>query len=240
MINLNCIKADVKQIIREPILIIFVFIPVYIFVLIKLGILYLAPYLLHTTGFDLSNYHTYILAASLIMIPNMLGTVFGFLMLDERDGHITELMVITPIGYNGYIFNRLLLPMLGCFIYTFLGYIFLSITYVPTLQLCLLAFLLSIESLLIGITLFNIADNKVKGLTLAKALSLLALFALADLVNEPVVSLVASFFPFYWITQVIQNPLWEAGSIFNSIMAILIHVCWLLIYFKIINNRSTI
>lgn len=240
MINSGCLKADIKQILREPILVIFVFLPVLIFGVLKLGILYLIPYLHTATGFDLSYYTNYILAVSLIMIPNMLGTVFGFLMLDERDGHITELMVITPIGYTGYIFNRLLLPMLGCIIYTFLGYLILDIYSVPWMQLLLLAFLLGIESLLIGITLFNLADDKVKGVTYAKALSLVTLFALADLIDEKWVSLLASFFPFYWITQVINNPIGKDGAIINSFMAILVHVSWLLIYLKLINNRSSI
>lgn len=238
MVNINCLKADCKQILREPILIIFIFIPLFLFVILKKAIVYLMPYIDSFAKFDLSNYYNYVLAVSFIMISSMLGTVFGFLMLDERDGHITELMIITPIGYTGYIFNRIFLPMVFSIFYTILGYYILNIYHISFIRLLLLAFLIGIETLLIGLTLFNLADDKVKGLTYSKALSIVTLFALADLINKSFISFIAALFPFYWISKVINSPLNQGNSLVNIFLAIIVHVIWLIIYLKLVNSKS--
>lgn len=34
----------------------------------------------------------------LALTPFMVGTLTGFLMLDEKDGNVTELILVTPVG----------------------------------------------------------------------------------------------------------------------------------------------
>lgn len=63
------------------------------------------------TGLDLFQYADYILVFVLLMVAGMSGIVTGFMMLDEKDGRIAELLSVTPLG-QGYLMNRLLFS--GC------------------------------------------------------------------------------------------------------------------------------
>ena len=60
------------------------------------------------------------------MIFLMVGTATGFMMIDDKDGKIFELMQITPLGRKGYLFNRLLLPVAITFIYSLAGWLLLD------------------------------------------------------------------------------------------------------------------
>lgn len=219
LFNINQVKADFKQIFRDPILILFMFLPLLIFIIFKLLIVFLVPFI----SFEISNYLMYILAFSFIMSPQMLGTVAGFLMIDDRDAKIYELMSITPLGYSGYIIHRLSIPMVFAVFYTILGYYILNIYPLNKSSLFLIAILMGIEGIITSLILFNLADDKVKGLTISKAMGIFPLMALADLLNIKWISYLSHLFPFYWITKIIQSP----SNLTNLFTATLIHFLWL-------------
>ena len=97
------LKADIKVISREPILLLFMVLPVIMFIVFRGIISFGEVYLYKLTNIVLWDYYGYILAGILLITPSMLGTVAGFLMIDERDIKINELISVTPIGYIGYI-----------------------------------------------------------------------------------------------------------------------------------------
>ncbi len=215
--------ADIKRLLREPILAIIFFVPLLALTAIKLMLLFGMPILYRETGFDLTPYYGYILSIVLFISPMMLGAVTGFIMIDDRDERITDLISITPLGYWGYLGNRLLLPFLSSILYTLLGYSILDINELDGLRLSLLSLMMGIESIIVGLILFLISDNKVKGLTYAKGLSGLMVTALADLAHIPWLSVLCGFLPFYWVCRLIVQPL----SIFTIIMLLLVHGFWL-------------
>jgi len=179
MLNQTAVKADFQLIFREPILIIFMILPLFIISIVKLLITYGVPLLFQYTGFDLRPYYGYVLAMALLMAPLMLGTVCGFLMIDDRDARIFELMSVTPLGYPGYIIMRSLIPFSAAFIYTIIGYYLIDIYHVNLSLLIYTAFLNSLSGVFIGLFLFAFAGDKVKGVTYSKGLSMLNVLAAA-------------------------------------------------------------
>jgi hypothetical protein len=71
--------------------------------------------------------------------------------------------------------------------------------------------------------LFSFADDKVKGLTFAKALNALSLFAFTDLLSLRWLTVLSGFFPPYWITMVVQYP----HSFLTYGLALLVNLGWL-------------
>jgi fluoroquinolone transport system permease protein len=167
------------------------------------------------------------------MIPAMLGTVMAFLMIDERDGKVAELMAITPAGYNGYVFNRFFMPCVLTVLYTIIGYFILD-GGIKTgfLEAVYLAFLGGVEAVIIGLMLFRFADDKVKGIAYSKGLTLFELAAFADLFGMPWLSIVCSLFPFYWIARLIN----DGFGIVNVILAGTVHALWVFIVYSIRNR----
>lgn len=223
MLQLIHFKNDTKQMMRDPIMAILLFAPLFLIIVFKLLVLLLPPFLNAKFGFDVAPYAPYILSFVLLVSSGMLGIVTGFMMLDERDGHISELMEITPLGRSGYLVNRLSFTSILSFIYTVVGISVLNLHDMPLFSTVFLALLSAIYTAITGLLLFTWGDDKVKGLTLAKALNSLVLFAFTDLFSLKWLTFISWFFPPYWFTVIIKSP-WSLSGIGT---ALFVHIGWL-------------
>lgn len=234
--NFEHIKNDFKQLFREPIMLLLFCLPIFIFVFFKVIIRLVIPRFSYYLPFELSDYYHYVFAFTLVLVPSMLSIVTGFLMIDDRDGHISELMSITPLGRSGYLFNRLSFSFIATILYTIIGYFMLNIYKLSLPALFLIAILLGLFSMTISLILFVLAPDKVKGLTYAKGLNMLMLFTLTDLLEMNWLNQLSKLFPTYWITQVIKNPL----SLNVFFIAFLVHILWLTAILWVDYKRSII
>lgn len=199
-------KTDLKKLFREPIMALLFLFPLLLAIIFKLLLLFLVPWLSSLMEIDITQNVPYILSCILILSPGMLGVVMGFMMLDDKDGNITQLMSVTPLGLSGYIIMRLTFVFVSTFIYTLFTYAVLGMYLIPIAALLYITLLLSLYGSMIGMILFSVSTDKVKGLTYAKPLNLMFVFALANLIDIPWVQILASLFPTYWITKIISQP----------------------------------
>lgn len=202
---------------------ILLFAPLLLITVFKLLEIFLVPFLAAKTGFDLAPYSVYILSFILLMNSGMLGIVTGFMMLDERDGNISQLLEVTPLGRGGYLINRLTFASLLSIIYCFISIAVFNQPALPFFTLVLLSALSAIYTAIIGLLIFSGADDKVKGLTFAKGLNTLVLFAFTDLFALSWLTFISWFFPPYWITLIIKSPC----SIAVASVGLLVHASWL-------------
>jgi hypothetical protein len=223
MIQITLFKNDIKQIMRDPIMAILLFAPLLLISVFKILEIFLFPFLAAKVGFDLIPYSAYILSFILLMNSGMLGIVTGFMMLDERDGNISQLLEITPLGRGGYLINRIAFASLLSIIYCLLSFAIFAQPMLPLFTIVLLSALLAIYTAIIGLLIFSGADDKVKGLTFAKGLNTLVLFAFTDLFALRWLTVLSWFFPPYWITLIIKTP----HSLTIAGIALLVHVFWL-------------
>jgi len=223
MIQITLFKNDLKQIVRDTIMTLLLFAPLFLIVVFKLLELFLVPYLAAKAGFDILPYFPYVLSFVLLMNSGMLGIVTGFMMLDERDGNISQLLEITPLGRSGYLINRLAFASILSIIYGFIGIAVFKLPNLTFISIVLLSVLSAFYTAIIGLLIFSGAEDKVKGLTFAKGLNTLVLFAFTDLFALPWLTFLSWFFPPYWITMIIKAP----HSLFAIYLAIIIHVAWL-------------
>ena len=219
------LKTDFKRLLREPVMALLFMVPLIIPVIFRILLNYGVPLLQRFVIFNLTPYYIYLMSFVLIIVPSLLGIVMGFMLLDDKDGHIAELMSITPLGINRYIAIRLGFVSLFTFTYMFFSYYVFQIVPIPFTTLFYLAILLSIHGALIGLMLFLLADDKVKGMTYAKGLTIVIVFAFADLLKLDWVRGVAMMFPPYWITHIIMDP----GEITALAAGAASHLFWLFI-----------
>lgn len=235
MLQITHLRNDLKQIMRDPIMAALMLAPLLLIALFKLIVVLLVPFILTRTGFDASPYMEYVFVFVIMMCGALLGIVTGFMMIDERDGHISELMSVTPLGREGYLFNRLLFAAASSFFYSVLGYFVLKIVELPVITVLFTSLLASNYSVIIGLLIFSFADDKVKGLTFAKAINALSLFAFTDLFSLRWLTVLSWFFPPYWITQVVRFP----HSFLNYGLALLVNLGWLVLLIRHYWKRET-
>jgi fluoroquinolone transport system permease protein len=223
MIQITLFKNDLKQIVRDTIMALLLFAPLFLIVAFKLLELFLVPFLAAKTGFDIMPYFLYVLSFVLLMNSGMLGIVTGFMMLDERDGNISQLLEITPLGRSGYLINRLAFASIVSIIYGFIGIAVFKLPDLTFFSIVFLSVLSAFYTAIIGLLIFSGAEDKVKGLTFAKGLNTLVLFAFTDLFALPWLTFLSWFFPPYWITMILKSPL----SLLVYSTALFVHMVWL-------------
>lgn len=223
MLQVIHLKNDFKQIFRDPIMAVLMLAPLLLITAFKLMVIYLVPFILSRFGFDLSPWLYYVYVFVVMMCGALLGIVTGFLMIDERDGKIAELMSVTPLGRGGYLFNRLLFAATLSVFYSVLTYYALDIVSLPFITVLFVSLLAANYSIIIGLLIFSFADDKVKGLTFAKAINALSLFAFTDLLGLKWLTVLSWFFPPYWITQLVQSP----HSLYIYGLTLFVNLAWL-------------
>ena len=209
MIKVSYLKSNIHQLIKEPIVTIMFILPYIISIIFKLIIVYIIPILESNFNLDIADYKGYILSFVFIISATMIGIVMGFLMLDDKDGKIIELLRVTPLGLKGYLTVRFSFSFISTFSSIIIGYYILNIFYIKLFSLIFITGILSTVSIIIGLLFFLVATDKVKGLTYAKGLNIIVIFGLSDLLKGEFIHYISLPFPTYWITRVLiyQNEL---------------------------------
>lgn len=231
--NSHAIVSDLKKLLREPLMLLFMVVPFLAIAAVKALLIFGTPLLVRYTGFDLTPYLGYIEGFMVLLSPGMLGAVTAFMMIDERDGGIYTLMSVTPIGFSGYIANRLVMPFVLSMAYTLISHLILNLVAVSAVSLFAVMLLSGLQAISTALVLFSIADDKVKGLTLAKMLDSLMITSAADLLGIPWVSVLSGVLPFYWTTKFMIAPQ-SAGIL---LLGIAVNAAWVGIALMIADKR---
>ncbi|OCL26462.1 hypothetical protein U472_10720 [Orenia metallireducens] len=225
---LTLFKNDLKNIIREIMLIYIMSGPIILATLIRYGVPILRERFIEKV--DLVNYYPLITGYFILFVPILIGMVSGFLLLDERDEGVVQALVLTPLSKRGYIIYRIFMPMLISLIYILILTPFLGLVEVPVLNLIVVALLSMFESPITALFLTVFAGNKVEGLAFSKGLGLFMMAPLARLI-ESRWTVLARLIPFYWAVESFL-VIGEKGFYFNILIGLLIHLLLLFVLLK--------
>lgn len=175
-------------------------------------------------GFDLGPYYLLLVSFLPIMVTGMIGTVVGFLLLDQRDDQTMAALLVTPLSLGDYLryrmtmllalavaFSSITVPLTGLIETTPLQLVVSSIVAAP---------LAPIYALFFG----TFAGNKVQG------------FALAKVVGIVIIPCIAAYFvigpwqnafglvPHYWSLKVFW--LFDAGAVAAALAYAVTGLAW--------------
>jgi fluoroquinolone transport system permease protein len=228
-IIINSLKADIKFILRDPMLLFAMLAPIMVIIFLRLVFPQISMFILLKTGFQLDRYYSLVAITMVPIIPMLFGLVYAFILLDESDSHILQVISVTPAGKKNFLYMRMLVP-------AFLGFIMVLVSIfltnpVPSegwLRTLFIAFILSIQSSFVFLFIGSLAGNKVEGLALSKFYGIFFIALPAGLLLHHPWNYFAFFSPLYWsgCAWVCSNPveslIYGAISVFISIGCILI------------------
>jgi fluoroquinolone transport system permease protein len=152
---------------------------------------------------------SYILAGIALMMPGaILGWIYGFLLLEDRDDNVLMAIEITPLGKTGFIVWRLA----SVFALAFTLNAVMAPLMLPgngAIAAVGLVILASLHALTTALFLLAFAANKVEGLALTKLVNIALLAPLLALLPAPWRWLAAPIPPF-WLGEMLafgENPL---------------------------------
>lgn len=218
------LKNDVRQIVREPLMLMLLIMPLILVVALFLIKMFVWGWLDGLVEIDLGQYVGYIDVMAIMTQSLLIGSVLGFLMLDEKDAKILQLLVVTPIGFLGYLIRRSILPILSNLFSVIITFLALQVKLSIIAYIVVLIFCIS-ESLMIGFLLMSFAEDKIKGLTLVKGMGVLFVFGFAELIPIRMIQWLGKIVPYYWNAQVIlHDELWMmgVGLLLHTILLLLI------------------
>ncbi len=217
-------RSDVKLIGRDRFLIFMFIFVVYIAVVLRYGLPWLNTYLADnrvmpgdTIPIPLSDIYPLLIAYMAFYTGALLvGTVFGFVLLDEKDHNTLTAMLVTPVPLSQYALYRAGLPAVLALFIVLGEVLFINQALLPLWQLLLIsagaAFTAPIASLFFAI----VAENKVAGFAYAKFVGISGWSILIGFfVPEPWQWLIGVFPPFwvskaYWMALEGQSLWWLA------------------------------
>ena len=165
-------------------------------------------------SFRLSDFFPLLIAYNGIFLgAGLVGGIFAFILLDERDNDTLKALLVTPVRVEHYLAYRVGLPAVIGFVMVIVTVLIINQALPPLHVLVLIAAGASLLAPIASLFFASVAQNRVQGLALTKFIGLAGVFVLvAWFIPEPYQWIVGLFPPFwinkaYWMALA-GNPYW--------------------------------
>lgn len=201
--------VDAKSIRRDSFLIFMFGFVVVIAIVLRWGMPWLNNYLIDagvlpsaTIPQSLADYYPLLVAFMCIFQGSLIvGAIFGFMLLDEKDDNTLLAMMVTPVPLWQYVLYRVGLPAIFAFAIVIMMVLFVGQALIPIWQLVLIAIGAAVTAPIGSLFYGTFAANKVQGFAIAKFVGVAGWIILgAWFVSEPWQWLFG-LFPPYWISK---------------------------------------
>jgi fluoroquinolone transport system permease protein len=231
--------AEIKQIRRDPMLRWMIFLPLVIALAARGVIPLIFERLAAALPFPLMPYYPAIMGFVLATLgPSLVGYVIGFLLLDQRDeGSLTALLV-TPLSLARYLTYRLMWPMLAGVVVTAIILPLSGLVKLNGVGLVLVGVSAAANAPLYALALATFASNKVQGMALMKASSVITLPPLIAFFLPQTWQWPFALFPTYWQARFFWSVTGDGscGGLF-LVASIAYQILLLLLLFRLFYRR---
>jgi len=231
-IILNSFKADIKFIARDPMLLLAILAPFMLILFLRLVFPLISDFIYIKTAFQLHIYYTIAAITMVSIVPMLFGMAYAFILLDENDLHILQVIAVTPAGKKNFLYMRMIVP-------AFLSFIMVLFTIVLTnpvptegwLRTVYVSLLLAVQCPFVFLFIGSLAGNKVEGLVLSKFYGIfLVAVPLGLLLHHPW-NYFAFFSPLYWVSWAWVTSI-PAESLLYGAISMIITLGGILIFFS--------
>jgi len=196
--------VDLKSVSRDSMLLLISAGSLVLALAMRYGVPFATPHLQRLLSVDLADYTPLLMSFVLLIAPGMVGSLVGFLILDERDDGTLTALLVTPVSLSSYLLYRIGLPVVVAFLVTLLAVPIAGLLTIPFGPLVVAAALASLSGGIVALAVTALASNKVEGFGVLKILQgLQALPLVAWFLPTPwqwLVGIVPTYWPAaaYW------------------------------------------
>ena len=219
---------DLRSIARDPLLRWMVVLTPALGLLFRFAVPPTAVVLRERLGFDLAPYETLLASFLPLAVAGMVGTVLGFLLLDQRDDQTLIALLVTPLSLTDYLRYRVFVLVPPCVALTCVAVPLAGLVETSPLQLVVAAFVAAPLAPIYALFLGAFAANKVQGLALVKAAGIVLLPAVGSYFVSGRWQIAFGLLPHYWPLKVFW--LFDAGAVaaalLHGVVGLLWQPCW--------------
>ena len=233
MRTLTIVKTDLKNIFRDPSLIMIFIAPVLILVMLRY-----VPSLIESYFPVAYEYRPLILGAFCLTVSALASFLLTFVMLDEKDQELFQVFRVLPFTFPKLTLLRIWTMLTIGFVFCLLlitgsGLIALSIP-----QILILSLLSSLSGPGNALLIVSIANNKIEGATYFKLLNMFILAPLAGMFITGPLKYLLGIIPFFWVFIAFMN--YDSPSLFYlySGIGFVSHLLFLGITFRLFLRKN--
>ena len=131
----------------------------------------------------------------------LVGTMFGFMLLDEKDDNTLRAMLVTPVPLGDYLKYRLGVPTVIAFASTLAQFYLLGFELVSFGQAVLLSAAASLTAPIVALFYATAAANKVQGFAMSKFTALAGMVIVFGYFASPGTQWFFGLFPPFWVSK---------------------------------------
>lgn len=185
--------ADLKKIFRDKTLLLFLLTPILLILFVR----YFVPFI--TTRYpEAAEYHVMIMMFASAQTAIMFGFISSFIILDEKDENVLQVIRILPITPSYFIFFRLIFAALFSFAGAFSMIAFSGIAFPGWSFAFLLSIQYALTAPLITLVVSTYAKNKIEGMAFFKGVDLILLVPVLSFFIDSWARYLFGIVPVFW------------------------------------------
>ncbi|HEU4767488.1 MAG TPA: hypothetical protein VFS77_08930 [Pyrinomonadaceae bacterium] len=203
--------------------------------LFRFGIPSVAELLRRQLNFDLVAYYPLLMSFLPLILATMIGSVVGFLLLDQRDDQTLSALLVTPLSLSDYLRYRLTGLMLVSVVLGAVMVPMAGLTPTTPMQALVSAVTAAPLAPIYALFLGTIAANKVQGFALAKAAGIVMVPCIVSYFVTGPWQTAFGLLPHYWPLKVFW--LFNEGTIGPALLHALIGLAWQSVLLMVLVRR---
>jgi fluoroquinolone transport system permease protein len=226
---------DARSIARDSLLRWMILITPLFGLLLRLAVPPIADSLRSRFAFQLEPYYALIVSFLPLAVAGMIGTVVGFLLLDQRDDGTLTALLVTPLSLGDYLRYRLAALLLASIALSSLALPLAGLRPTTPLQLAVTSVVAAPLAPLYAMFLGSFAANKVQGFALSKAVGIVMLPCIAAYFVVPPWQLAFGVLPQYWPLAVFW--LFDRGAVGQALAHAAAGLAWQAVVLALLARR---
>lgn len=214
---------DGKFIFRNSILIVLAIAPLLIMAFIR----YILPFIAKNYLPELIIHYPYIIALFCLMTAIFPAFAISFIMLDEKDEDLFQVLRVMPISFLDFLTYRLTFVFCFGFFFSFLMLKFNGLLEVDISTCIYMAILFALSGPIVTLVTVTFASNKVEGLAILKAINFIFILPLLSIFIPSNWKFVLSIIPQFWSYRAFVQY-FNGNSLWYFIIGVLFHVLTLI------------
>lgn len=215
---ITLINSDLRQIFRDKTLTVFLFAPLILIVFVRLFV----PYITEQYPI-IQEYHPMIMMFAGIQTAIMFGFIISFIILDEKDENVLQVIRVLPISPFYFILYRLLFATTFSTFGAFLMINLSGIAYPGLTNSILLSIQYGLTAPFITLIIATFAKNKVEGMAFFKGVDLILLLPMLSFFVVGNIKYVFSIIPAFWTYNLFNASISDGNTTFFFIIGLTIY-----------------
>ena len=203
--------------------------------LFRFGVPSVAEALRRQFNFDLVSYYPLLMSFLPLILAGMIGSVVGFLLLDQRDDQTLSALLVTPLSLGDYLRYRLSGLMLVSVVFGAVMVPLAGLTPTTPLQAVVTAVTAAPLAPIYALFLGTMAANKVQGFALAKAVGIVMVPCIVSYFVTGPWQKAFGLLPHYWPLKVFW--LFNEGTTRAALVHALIGLAWQSVILMVLVRR---